>query len=66
MRYTEVATVKVPPPFPTHPASTPRSDEMQRVSARGRQSRENIPDRKQDVPLKWFRITGLRPVFPRE
>lgn len=25
---------------------------------------ENIPDRKQDVALKWFRISGLRTVFP--
>lgn len=29
------------------------------------EARENIPDRKQDVPLKWFRISGLRPVFPQ-
>lgn len=29
------------------------------------EARENIPDRKQDVPLKWFRISGLRPVLPQ-
>lgn len=29
------------------------------------EARENIPDRKQDVPLKWFGISGLRSVFPR-
>lgn len=26
---------------------------------------ENIADRKQDAPLKWFGISGLRPVFPK-
>lgn len=67
MRYTGVTAVKARPPLPQPLASTLRSDEMQRVSAGGRQTREeNIPDRKQDVPLKWFRISGLRPVFPRE
>lgn len=26
---------------------------------------ENILDRKQDVPLKWFKVGGLRPVLPK-
>lgn len=40
-----------------------RCDSIGNRRRKADEARENIPDRKQDVPLKWFRINGLRPVF---
>lgn len=40
-----------------------RQDSVGNRRSKADKAGKNIPDRKQDVPLKWFRIIGLRPVL---